>query len=219
MKVTVDDSTLNQSYILDDAFKSKGVLKSIPKGLNIYTKGKDSEGFYYIISGLIGLVDIAPNGVESLLRVHSSGTFTGYRSFLSGDKCNATSVALTDVTYLYFEFADASLLLKDFPSIYKYLIKVLCHDLKIAEQRLNDLSGKRVMNRIIESLVFLKQKDPEYPWTRREIGEFCSATTETVTRTLSKLEKVGLIEKSGRDIVVSCIDSLLDFSRQQEANY
>ena len=68
--------------------------------------------------------------------------------------------------------------------------------------RFAGITSKKVTSRIIESLIFLKNRYPEYKWTRREIGEFCGAQTETVTRALTKLEKEGLIKKSGRDIII-----------------
>lgn len=216
MKVSPNTQDINCFY-LNDEFKSIGHLRSIKKGQTLYAKGESHGGFYYILSGLMGLVDIAPNGSESLLRVFGQNYFTAYRSFLAGEVCNATSTALTDVNYLYFEFSDPRDLLRTFPEVYVHLTKTLCHDLRIAEERLNDLTGKRVINRIIEALIFLKKKDPHYVWTRREIGEFCSATTETVTRAFSKLEKVGLIEKDGRDILINDVDKLLGYSYELES--
>ena len=76
--------------------------------------------------------------------------------------------------------------------------------------------AKTVINRIIESLVFLKHRQPDYQWTRREIGEFCGATTETVTRVLTKLETAGLITKDGRDINILDVHKLLEFSEDLE---
>lgn len=216
MKVSQNTQDINCFY-LNDEFKSIGTLRSIKKGQTLYSKGEAQGGFFYILSGLMGLVDIAPNGSESLLRVFGQNYFTAYRSFLSGEVCNATSTALTDVNYLFFEFSDPLELLKKYPSVYVHLTKTLCHDLKIAEERLNDLTGKRVINRIIEAIIFLKNKDPHYIWTRREIGEFCSATTETVTRAFSKLEKLNLIKKDGRDILIIDVEKLLSYSYELES--
>ena len=102
------------------------------------------------------------------------------------------------------------------PKMLLHLSQTLARDLRIAEERFNDLTGKRVINRIIESLVFLKKRQPEYQWTRREIGEFCGAKTETVTRVLTRLEGEGLIVKDGRDINIPDVQKLLDFSEELE---
>lgn len=216
MKVSNTTQDIN-CYYLNEDFKSIGTLRSLKKGGVLYAKGESHGGFYYILSGLMGLVDIAPNGSESLLRVFGQNYFTAYRSFLAGEVCNATCTALTDINYLYFEFSNGEELMRKYPDVFLHITKTLCHDLRIAEERLNDLTGKRVINRIIEALIFLKQKDPHYIWTRREIGEFCSATTETVTRAFSKLEKEGLILKEGRDIVIKDVENLLSYSLELES--
>ena len=62
--------------------------------------------------------------------------------------------------------------------------------------------SKRVSGRIIESLIFLKNRYPAHHWTRREIGEYCGAKTETVSRVLGDLERSKVIEKVGRDILI-----------------
>lgn len=215
MKVSNTNQDINCFY-LSEEFKRIGTLRSIKKGQTLYAKGETHGGFFYILSGLMGLIDIAPNGSESLLRVFGQNYFTGYRSFIASEPCNATSTALTDVNYLFFEFENADDLMKKFPNVFLHITKTLCRDLRIAEERLNDLTGKRVINRVIEALIFLKQKDPHYIWTRREIGEFCSATTETVTRAFSKLEKLNLIQKDGRDIVIKDVEKLLSYSLELE---
>jgi DNA-binding MarR family transcriptional regulator len=91
---------------------------------------------------------------------------------------------------------------------------MLARDLRISEERFNDVTGKRVTSRITETLIYLKQHHPTYQWTRREIGEFCGAKTETVTRALSKLEKRGLINKVGREIHLNDINALLDYAEE-----
>ena len=92
-----------------------------------------------------------------------------------------------------------------------HITQMLARDLRIAEERINDITGKRVTSRIIEALIFLKNREPDYVWTRREIGEFCGAKTETVTRTFSVLEKKGLIIKDGREVSIPDVNTLLDY--------
>src|SRR5690606_14605911 len=98
------------------------------------------------------------------------------------------------------------------PDLFFHLLKNLAYDLRLAEERLNDFSGKKVSSRIIEGLIFLKLRYPGHVWTRREIGEFCVAKTETVTRVLTKLEGLRLIRKEGREIIIPDQEALLAYS-------
>ena len=215
MKLNLKSKCDNQMDISDELC-SFGHERFFQKGSVIYNKGDRSGGLYYIKKGLVGLINLSPNGNESLLRIFGHKFFFGYRSLIPQENYHATSIALTDVTVNYLPFRDAKDIQERFPEVMLHITKVLCRDLRIAEERFNDITGKRVVSRIIESLIFLKQRYPNYQWTRREIGEFCGAKTETVTRALSKLEKEGFIQKEGREIHVVNPLELLAYSEDLE---
>ncbi len=215
MKIKLGSNCLNK-FELTNILKEFGRERVFSKGDVIYNKGDRPSGVYYIQEGIVGLINLASNGTESLLRVFGEQFFIGYRSFIVNEEYHATSIALTDVKLTYFPFENVQTVLEKTPNMLLHLSQMLARDLRIAEERFNDLTGKRVINRIIESLVFLKKRQPEYQWTRREIGEFCGAKTETVTRVLTRLEDEGLIVKDGRDINIPDVQNILDFSEELE---
>lgn len=218
MKIRFNPKCLNK-FELTNLLKEFGRERVFSKGDVIYNKGDRPSGVYYIQEGIVGLINLAPNGTESLLRVFGDQFFIGYRSFMVNEEYHATSVALTDIKIYYFPFESAQAVLDKCPKMLLHLSQMMARDLRIAEERFNDLTGKRVINRIIESLVFLKKRQPEYQWTRREIGEFCGAKTETVTRVLTRLEGEGLIQKEGREIIINDVHKLLEFSEELELSY
>ncbi len=193
-----------------------GMVKKFRKGDILFNKGDQSRNLTYIKSGIVGLLNLAPNGHESLLRIFGEKFFLGYRSFLVGENYHASAMALSEGELLVFPYTGAEEVQRNMPELFLHLTRMIARDLRIAEERFNDITGKRVVSRIIETLIFLKQRHPEYQWTRREIGEFCGAKTETVTRALTKLEKAGLIEKEGREIHLGSIQDLLNYSESQE---
>lgn len=203
-------------YDLPDSIRSFGRVKKISKGHYLYNKDDKAQGIFYIEKGLIALVNLAANGSESLLRVFGDRLFIGYRSFIAGESYHASALALTNLEVVHLPFTDCEQLLALNSQLYIYITKKLARDLRVSEERFNDLTGKRVINRVIESLIFLKIRQPDYPWTRKEIGEFCGAKTETVTRVLSMLEKNDLIIKDGRHIKIKDDNLLLKYSEQLE---
>lgn len=218
MKIKLNSKCLNK-FELTDYLKDFGRERIFSKGDVLYNKGDRPSGIYYIQEGIIGLINLSSNGSESLLRVFGEMFFIGYRSFIVNEEYHATAIALTDIKLKYFPFENIAFVLDKSPDLLLHLSQMLARDLRNAEERFNDLTGKRVINRIIESLVFLKKRQPEYQWTRREIGEFCGAKTETVTRVLTKLEGEGLISKEGRNINIMDVNKLLDYSEELELTY
>ncbi|MCO4753378.1 MAG: Crp/Fnr family transcriptional regulator [Bacteriovoracaceae bacterium] len=194
----------------------KGSLKTFEKGKILYRKGEQDKGLNFIKKGIVGLMGFSVSGDDTLLRVIGERNLLGYRSLLSSESYHASALALTDVELIYFKFDSVQQLQHEVPELHNLLTQTLAVDLRRAEQRLKDITGKRVISRVIETLIYLKQIHPDHPWTRREIGEFCGARTETVTRTLSKLERDGYIQKSGREIKLNDIGKLLEFSEQCE---
>lgn len=215
MKLNLDNTTDNKIE-LPESILQLGVVKKFKKGDMLFNKGDQSKNLVYINRGIVGLVNLAPNGHESLLRVFGEKTFLGYRSFLVGESWHASAMALSEGELLVFPYSSAEEVQSNLPELFLHLTRTLARDLRIAEERFNDITGKRVVSRIIETLIFLKQRHPSYQWTRREIGEFCGAKTETVTRALTKLEKAGLIIKEGREIHLPNVQELLEYSETQE---
>lgn len=191
-----------------------GKRKSFKKGDTVYSKGEKVHGIYYIEFGYLGLIDQSVSGVETLLRVFGKNEITGHRSFLSEEVSHASCVALTDSELLFFPFeTPKDCLIKD-ESLFFHITRNIASDLRVAEERLSGVSGKKVASRVIEGLLYLKMRYPGHVWTRREIGDFCVAKTETVTRVLSKLESLGLIQKDGRDLLIPDKSALLEYSEE-----
>ncbi|MCK6599626.1 MAG: helix-turn-helix domain-containing protein, partial [Bdellovibrionaceae bacterium] len=53
-----------------------------------------------------------------------------------------------------------------------------------------------------EAILFLQDHFKDQLWTRKEIAQWAGTTPETVMRTLSQFEKEGLIDQSGRRIII-----------------
>jgi CRP-like cAMP-binding protein len=201
---------------LNQKLLERGKRRTFHRGETIYHRGAHPQGLYYIEDGLVGLLNISANGHESLLRVFGRNHFFGHRSFLSQENYHATSQALKKTKLLFVPVRSVDELFTECPKIFPFFSRILSIELRHAEDRLLDITGKKVAGRIIESLIYLKNRHPNYTWTRKEIGEFCGAQTETVTRVLSRLEEEGHIAKEGREIIILKDDALLDYATQIE---
>ena len=196
---------------LSDELVSQSSSIQIKKGDFLYKKFEKTKGLFYIQTGLVALTDLSPNGNESLFRVFTDQYFIGHRTFIENSTYHANAMALTNTHVLKLPYHSLEDLQEKAPDLVIHLLKVLSFDLRVSEERFNDLTGKRVLSRIIDSLIFLKENKPDYQWTRREIGEFCGAKTETVTRAFTKLEQLDLVNKDGRDIQIPDLEKLLAY--------
>jgi CRP-like cAMP-binding protein len=201
---------------LDPATEKHVVARTYDAGSSIYNEGECPKGVFIVEEGLVGLTYISANGSESLLRVFTTGNIFGHRSLLAEEAYHANAMALKDTKILFIDKMNADRVFKNQPDVMMIIIRIMARDLKNAEIRLRNMASKKVTGRIIEALIFLKNKNPQYSWTRREIGEFCGAKTETVSRVLGQLEKKNLIEKVGRDINIRDEEALLYMSQTDD---
>ena len=202
--------------LLGEEQKSKLIKRQLKKGDALYNEGETPQGLYFVSSGLLGLTRLSENGAESLLRVFPAKSYLGHRSYLASEPYHATAQALMASEVLFVPKEIARDLLINQPELLLSISIQLATDLKVAETRLNDMVGKRAFCRVTEALVFLKHKNEDFPWTRREIGEFSGVKTETVSRVLSELEELGHIKKEGRQILIKDEEALLQALRESQ---
>ena len=195
---------------LDDEQIKHLVPLTIKKGEIIYHQGDAPTGIYHVKKGHIGLLTITANGNETLLRVFGPNYFFGHRSLLANEDYHATTMALVDTELVFIPAEDFDKIVHQKPKILKHVAQVLAKELRRAENKFRDLANSNVTSRIIQALAFVKERYPDHQWTRKEIGEYCGAKTETVSRVLGKLEKENLIQKKGRQIIIPDFEKLYE---------
>lgn len=184
------------------------------KGETIYRADEAPRSLYIIKEGLVGLFHISENGKETFLRVFGKTQILGHRSLLAHENYHANAVCLQDTEFYQISASEFSQLLEKDNSLLRSITESLAKDLRVSELRISDLNDKSSYLRVVESIVYLKNKYPDQVWTRQEIAEFAVCTNETVTRTLTKLEKMNLIQKQGRDFSLNDTEGLLSLTNE-----
>lgn len=178
------------------------------KGEKIYGQGLTPSGFYRVVKGLVGLFINDSNGKERIIRLYDNSGYFGCRSFISGEQYHSTSITLTETTVEHFPFSSPKELMHQSPEDFYRITLALSVELGEAEHRLANMANLKVRSRIIDTLIYLLNRYPDYHWTRREIAEFCGCEPETAIRICRALEKDGLISGIGRQLKIIDQESL-----------
>ncbi|MGF1736430.1 Crp/Fnr family transcriptional regulator [Photobacterium satsumensis] len=168
----------------------------------IYDNGEVPSGFYYINSGLVTLKCVSESGKDSILRLYQEGEFFGFRSMISNEKYYASARALIDCDLTFIRIPSLELLNQISPETSSRLFAQLAKELRQAEQRMAKIATSKVKERVLDSIYHLINTYPDYPWTRREIGEYCGSETETIIRVCRQLKSEGHINISNRKITL-----------------
>lgn len=203
------------SLDLDKASKEK-VDCSYKKGQHIFTEGTRGHGLYCVYKGKVKIHKLGAEAKEQIVRFAKEGDVLGYRSLLSNEPYYATASALEDSVLCYISKKTFLEMLENNKNLSYNVIQMLTQNLKESEKKIINLKQKPVIQRISESLLILKEKfgltEDGYlsvRLSRREIGDLSGVTTETTIRTLSELNKSGIIHLKGKAIGLVDINRLI----------
>ncbi|MBD3637540.1 MAG: Crp/Fnr family transcriptional regulator [Crocinitomicaceae bacterium] len=192
------------------------------KGQNIFYQGNYSHGLYCIYSGKVKLSKLGEDGKEQVIRFAGTGDILGYRALLSNEPYQATATAMEDCYVCHLAKDNCMALINENSDLSLNIIRQLTKDLRNAEQHLINLAQKTVKERISESILHIHDtfgfkedgKTLNVALSRSEIADIAGTTTETAIRTLSQLNKEGVIDLVAKSIVIPDIKRLA-----QEANF
>lgn len=182
-------------------------------GQNLFYAGNPSAGVYCILSGTVKLEVQDEDGKTQIAQVYSKGGMIGYRALFSNEEYLSSAVAVEQTELCFIPKSTILELVKKNPDLALNFLKQLSNDIRMMETRLHRVSSNSAVERIAEALLFLRENFQEKNWTRKEISEWASTTTETVIRTLADFEAEGLIEQKGRLITILKRDKLLSKAR------
>lgn len=188
------------------------VTSRYKKGQYIFYEGNNPGGIFCVNSGIVKLESSGASGNNHILRMVSSGGLLGYRSLFASEPYGASALVQEDAAVCFIPKESIENLIQKYPDVALNFLTRISKELRQAEGRFCGLTDKNASERIAEALLFLKDSFPEQVWTRKEIAEWAGTTPETVMRTLAEFEDQGLIEQSGRRILIKNKKFLFDMA-------
>ena len=167
-------------------------------------------GIYCLSKGAIKLTRSNKDGKEQIIRFAREGEFLGYRALIADERLVATATCIEDTICCFIPKNVFLELLEKNSQINKYMLKSLCHDLGIADERIQSLAQKSVRERLAETLLFLQITFQDentldesliaVTLPREDIANIVGTATETVIRLLSEFKADKLIDMEGKKI-------------------
>jgi CRP-like cAMP-binding protein len=173
------------------------------KGDVIFTQGQHLTHVLCLRSGLVRLDAVGDNGHEMTFGLIKTGDLLGLGSVLAKKTSTVTATAIEETYACSFTTEYISKMVSETPELAIHYLSIMMNDLRETQQRLLNGVDKDVRARVAESLIYLKANYPDHNFTRKEIAEWAGTTTESVIRTLGHLEEDGIINQSGRKILVT----------------
>ncbi len=184
----LDDRMQVRSYAPDDA---------------VYSAGQDAAQLFVLAAGRLKLMRPSPSGQDTLLDVITPGGLFGTLPELGNPHYLDSAIALTDACTLSISAADFHTLLREHPPVALAVLQDTANRLARSHEVVRGLAADTVEQRVAGTLLSLANKVGreshdrvilDLPLTRADLAAMTGATTESVSRVMSRLRRDGLVE-------------------------
>ena len=203
------DAILARSRNELEALPGIGITVTVEPGQTIVVEGDPIVHYYRIVSGTVRLYRSIADGRRQVIDFLSARDCFG----LTGLDCHACSVeAVSRVVMIRYPRHGLEAAVQSDPGLAGRLFRLACAELGRAQEQMLLLGRKTAEERIASFLLRLAgTSDPsaEQPvvtltMSRLDIADHLGLTIETVSRTLSRFKRDGLIDLPSRHEVALC---------------
>lgn len=185
-----------------------------PAGTHLFHAGDQSDALYIIHTGKVRLYRLSDSGREQLIRLLSPGDFTGELALFLENKHESFAEVIEASQICKIARTDLRALLIKYPAISLQLLRGLARRLEESEQKNLRVATETIQARLLRFLLTLvpanqKQATIYLPMSKKNLAAYLGTSPETISRTLSKLEKNGYLKQYGhRGIFIEDIELL-----------
>lgn len=177
-------------------------------GQTIFYEGDEAKSVYNVTSGVVRVSKMLSDGRRQITGFLFPGDFVG----LSHDDAYAyTAEAITPARLCRFKRDKLLMLFDELPHLEKRLLGMAADELAAAQDQILLLGRKTARERVVSFLLHLGKQARKrgdsgnpiaLPMSRADIADYLGLTIETVSRTITKLVKDGVIALPASSTVV-----------------
>jgi CRP-like cAMP-binding protein len=163
------------------------------KGQILFFEGNQPLGLFCVNQGIFKVYKTGVDGKEQIIHLAKPGDFLGYRALIAGESYNATCEAIETSTACLIPKEEFFTVLEQQPDLSRKLMQSLCMELGLAETLLTlhqTFQQSQSSNQIALLL------------PREDIANIAGTSTESVIRLLAEFKNDGMIDMSGKKIVI-----------------
>ena len=213
---------MNDPKILEklDTFFEPYKKVSVKKGKIVIDADAVPDGIYYLHNGVVRRYSISRNGIEATLNIYKEHSFFPLSYAFNKTVTSHFFQAMTDCTYSLAPHEDVVKFLEQNNDVMIDLVKRLYSGLEGLLTRMEYLmSGDASDNIIIQLLILARRFAPNevkqnqtivVEITHAELAAQAGVTRETVTRELTKLQKLGLVDYQRGSLTILNFEKLED---------
>lgn len=191
--------------------------KAFAKGTTVFLEGQPGDAIYFVKSGTVKLSKIAPDGRELIVHIFGPGNVFAEITLFHSHAYPVTCVVMEDTVLGVIMNDDLETLVETNGKMALSIIKILNQHLWTLQTKLTQMVFGNVESKTAELLLQLyREHGAEHkkghiitvPLSRQELANMAGTTRESMSRTLSKWKKDGIIELQGKKIIICDLTTL-----------
>jgi CRP/FNR family transcriptional regulator, anaerobic regulatory protein len=180
--------------------------RSVRRGEALYRAGDSFDSLYAVRSGSLKTVMAHRDGREQVTGLRIAGEALGLDG-ISSDQHACSAVALEDSSVCIIPYAALKHLCREISSMQERLHKLMGEQIVREAAQMMVLGSLSADERVAAFLLDISERNAQRGYssaefnlrmTREDMGSYLGMTLETVSRTLSRFQKRGLIDAQGR---------------------
>jgi len=193
-------------------------VRTFPKNKIIFFEGDTGSALYFIKSGKVKISKLSETGREIIVHFLGPGDiFAEVTLFQKNATYPATAEVIEDAVIGMIRNKNLESLVLENPQMAMELIRALTNKIMTIQERIRHLGANDAVERTVQVLLALANghgnKTPKgielcVNITRQDLAAFVGTTRETISRILSKLNQAGVIDISGKSIVITDLEGL-----------
>ena len=181
----------------------------LKKGTTLFRQGDRQNQIYQVISGWMKLSRVSLKGQDLIVELLFAGDYFDLHRLLDGGPTSFTAASLSahpaDLTCLREGYQSN-------PGLLRILHQQLAQQMRRQHDMMAALAGESVEQRVLLVLELLARRAGRregssvvlpMPLSRKELAELTGSCAESSIRTLTDLQRRGLIRWNGRDLCCS----------------
>ena len=179
-------------------------VRRLIRGEFLFREEEACEYFYLLAEGKIRVFLYSSLGKYLTLVSYSRhGEILGPTSIFRDRPPSGSMQAMVPTKVLGFKRHEFIHALHEYPQVMFEILKILAARVSELNRRLRDVAGERVEQRLFRVMMALSRRSgPTFAMTRHELADMVGATTETIIRTLSSLQKQKIIASERGKITI-----------------
>jgi len=195
-----------------EIFLNHAHRRRYPARSTLIYAGDQSDSMFYLVKGSVTVIIEDEDGREMIMAYLNEGDFFGEMGLFDEESQARTAwvKAKTECEVAEISYSKFLEIAKEDPKILHIIFEQMSNRLRNTTRKAGDLAFLDVTGRVARTLLELSQQPDamthpdgmQIKITRQEIGRIVGCSREMVGRVLKDLEEQGLVDVSGKTMVV-----------------